>query len=156
MIATTSSQEKVAKLKQLGADHVINYKTDSKWGETAKSLTPNNAGVDHVIEVGGASTQEQSLKAIKPEGVISIVGFLGGADTGPPMISALRNLCTIRGVIVGSVAQFEAMNAAIDANGIKPVVDEKVFELKDLKQAYEYMVGWDQKFCHRENLLTLS
>lgn len=142
MIATTSSDEKAAKLKQLGADHVINYKSDPDWGKTAKSLTPNGVGVDHIIEVGGASTQEQSLNAIKPEGVITIIGFVGGAEGGPTIINALMHMCTIRGGLVGSVAQFEEMNAAIDANGIKPVVDEKVFDLKDLKESYEYMVSF--------------
>ena len=59
MIATTSSPEKIEKLKKLGADHVINYKEDEKWGETAKSLTPNQEGVNHILEVGGPATIAQ-------------------------------------------------------------------------------------------------
>ncbi len=87
----------------------------------------------------------QSLKAIRPEGVISIIGFLGGVreEKQPTFLECLNKLCIVRGVLVGSRAQFEQMNAAIDANGIKPVVDEKVFGLEDLKEAYQYM--WDQK-----------
>lgn len=86
----------------------------------------------------------QSLKAIKPEGIISIIGFLGGmSKEQPTFLECLNNMCTVRGVLVGSRKQFEEMNAAIDANGIKPVVDEKVFSLEDAKEAYQYM--WDQK-----------
>ena len=87
---------------------------------------------------------KQSLAAIKPEGVISIIGFLGGMTKDQPsFLDCLNNICTVRGGLVGSRQQFEAMNEAIDANGIKPVVDEKVFALEELKDAYQYM--WDQK-----------
>lgn len=65
VIATTSSKEKADKLKQLGADHVINYKEDPNWGETAKKLTPGGLGVHHVVEVAGPVTMKQSLAAIK-------------------------------------------------------------------------------------------
>lgn len=84
---------------------------------------------------------QQSLKAIKPEGVISIVGFLGGMSKDQPsFLECLSNVCIVRGLVVGSRLQFEAMNECIDANGIKPVVDEKVFQLEELKEAYQYMV----------------
>ena len=87
---------------------------------------------------------KQSLAAIMPEGVISIIGFLGGmSKEQPSFIECLSNICIVRGVMVGSRQQFQAMNEAIDANGIKPVVDEKVFNLEDLKDAYQHM--WDQK-----------
>ena len=66
VIATTSSDDKAAQLKKLGADHVLNYKTDEKWGESAKGLTPEGEGVDHVVEVGGPKSIEQALKAVKP------------------------------------------------------------------------------------------
>jgi len=75
VISTTSSKDKMDKLKKLGADHVINYKEDENWGETAKKLT-GGVGVDHVIEVGGPSTTRNSLKAIKFEGIISIIGYV--------------------------------------------------------------------------------
>ena len=85
----------------------------------------------------------QSLKAIRPEGVISIIGFLGGMSKDQPsFLDCLSNVCTVRGVVVGSRLQFEKMNEAIDAGGIKPVVDEKVFALEDLKEAYQYMVSF--------------
>ena len=144
VISTTSSDAKAETLKKLGADHVINYKTDETWGETAKKVTPGGVGCAHVVEVGGSKTMAQSLKAIKPEGTISIIGFVGGfTKEQPTFLDCLNNLCTVRGVLVGSRQQFEQMNECIDANGIKPIVDEKVFSLEDLKQAYQYM--WDQK-----------
>ncbi len=87
----------------------------------------------------------QSLKAVKPEGTISIIGFLGGGRSKdqPSFMDCLSNMCTVRGLVVGSRRQFEEMNAAIDASGIKPVVDEKVFGFEEAREAYQYM--WDQK-----------
>lgn len=145
VIATTSSAEKGDKLKALGADHIINYKEVSNWGEEAKKLTPGGRGVQHILEVGGPNTMAQSLKAISFDGVISIIGFLGGAkgEQQPTFLECLNNICTVRGVLVGSRQQFEEMNRAIEANDIKPVVDEKVFTLDETKEAYQYM--WDQK-----------
>ena len=144
VISTTSSDDKAQVLKKLGADHVINYKTDETWGETAKKLTPGGKGCAHIVEVGGPKTMVQSLKAIRPEGLISIIGFLAGfSKDQPTFLDCLSNMCTVRGVLVGSRLQFEQMNEAIDANGIKPVVDDKVFSLEETKDAYQYM--WDQK-----------
>ena len=144
VISTTSSSDKAEVLKKLGADHVINYKTDETWGETAKKLTPGGKGCAHIVEVGGPKTMAQSLKAIRPEGTISIIGFLAGfSKDQPSFLDCLNNMCTVRGVLVGSRLQFEQMNEAIDANGIKPVVDDKVFSLEETKDAYQYM--WDQK-----------
>ncbi|KAL2039989.1 hypothetical protein N7G274_007392 [Stereocaulon virgatum] len=143
VISTTSSDSKAKILKDLGADHVINYKTDPSWGETAKKLTPNGIGCSHILEVGGPKTMAQSLKAIRPEGLISIIGFLGGmSQDSPTFLDCLTNVCTVRGVMVGSRQQFEQMNEAVDANNIRPVVDEKVFSLEEVKEAYQYM--WDQ------------
>ena len=86
----------------------------------------------------------QSLAAIKPEGVISIIGFLGGMGKDQPgFLECLNRICIVRGVLVGSRLQFGDMNAAIDASGIKPVIDGKVFGFEEAKEAYQYM--WDQK-----------
>ena len=98
--------------------------------------------VHHIIEVGGPGTLEQSLKAIRMEGVITIIGFLAEGEQ-PGMLKALIHGCIIRGLLVGSRMQFEDMNRAIDANKIKPVVDDKIFRFEEAKAAYQYM--WDQK-----------
>lgn len=145
VIATTSSEKKAEVLKGLGADFVLNYREEKEWGEKAKSLTPNNEGVSRILEVGGPVTMAQSLKAIKIDGVISIIGFLGGMKDkdAPGFMDCLDHFCTVRGILVGSRVQFEEMNRAIEGNKIKPVVDEKVFGLDELREAYQYM--WDQK-----------
>ena len=110
VIATTSSEAKAKTLKALGADHVINYKENPNWGEVAATLTPKGEGVNHVLEVGGPVTMAQSLKAIKIDGVISIIGFLGGAaEKQPSFLEALTNICTVRGLLVGNRIQFEEM-----------------------------------------------
>jgi NADPH:quinone reductase-like Zn-dependent oxidoreductase len=152
VIATTSSPEKEAKVKQLGADHVINYKKVPNWGEVARGLTPGGEGVDHVIEVGGGDTIEQSFKAIKYGGVINIIGFLGGLQPKSSIFNALTDICTIRGIYVGSRAMMQDMVSAIEVNNIHPVVDERVFSLSQAREAYEYMVSgclppliWKQK-----------
>jgi NADPH:quinone reductase-like Zn-dependent oxidoreductase len=144
VIATTSSAKKAELLKKYGADHVINYKETPNWGEEAAKLTPGQKGVDHVVEVGGPTTMAQSLKAVAIDGVITIIGFIGGTDKDQPgFLDCLTNMCTVRGILVGSRLQMEDMCAAVEANDIHPIVDEKVFEFKDLKDAYQYM--WDQK-----------
>ncbi|KAI0862206.1 hypothetical protein F4860DRAFT_132737 [Xylaria cubensis] len=141
VIATTSSKEKEEIVRKLGAHHVLNYKEDENWGETARKLT-GGAGVDFVIEVGGSGTLQQSLKAIKYEGIISIIGFLGGVKAEATLIDCLTNICTARGVYVGSRQQMEDMVAAIEVNDIHPVVDSKIFTLEQAKEAYEYQ--WAQ------------
>lgn len=143
VVATTSSKEKAEELKKLGATHVINYKETPNWGEVARSLTPEGTGFDHILEVGGPGSLEQSLKAIKLEGVITIIGFLAPSSKQPPLMDALNHVCIVRGVFVGSKEQFVEMNRAIDSVKIKPVVDSNIFKFEDLKAAYQYQ--WDQK-----------
>ncbi|KAJ5725007.1 uncharacterized protein N7483_006364 [Penicillium malachiteum] len=142
VIATTSSPKKAEKLKSLGADHVINYKISPNWGDIARGLTPDNVGVDYIIEVGGAGTLSESLKCIRFEGIISIIGFLGSADPRgqPCVLEALHKICIIRGVLVGSKALMQDMIRAIESNDIHPVVDSVVFTLDKAKDAYKHMV----------------
>lgn len=113
VIATTSSSEKEKKLKELGADHVINYKQVPNWGDKAKELTKDKEGVDQVIEVGGPGTMEQSTKAIKIDGVITVIGYIapgsGKGQEAPGWLECLVRTCTVRGLLVGSRAQFEEM-----------------------------------------------
>ncbi|CZR42832.1 uncharacterized protein FPRO_10135 [Fusarium proliferatum ET1] len=142
VVATTSSAAKAQKLKELGADHVINYKEIPNWGEEAKRLT--GGGVDHVLEVGGAHTITESLKAVSLGGVVTIIGWIAGpGETGPSFPQILSSMAVIRGIVVGSRDQFEAMVRAIEAFDIKPVLDQHVFKLEGLKDAYQYLV--DQK-----------
>ncbi|KAH8805447.1 alcohol dehydrogenase [Xylogone sp. PMI_703] len=145
VIATTSSttSKKAEILKQLGVQHIINYTTDPHWGETAKSLTPGGVGVDHVVDLAGTATLEQSLKALRYEGMLSAVGFLSGVNDGmgPGLLETLLNAVTVRGLIGGSKLQFEEMNRAIEQRNIKPVVDEKIFGFSEIHEAYQYLVS---------------
>lgn len=155
VIATSSSQTKMDRLKELGADYVINYKETPEWGAEAKRIA-NGAGVDHVIEVGGPGTLRQSLNAIKIQGVISLVGFTAASENSnePKLLEALYYGCIARGVLVSSKQEFQKMNAFIDANNIKPVIDEKVFDLASVPAAYQYM--WDQKHFGKVTIKIVS
>lgn len=146
VIATTGSPDKVALLKKIGADHVLNYKEDPNWGKTARELT-GGRGVDHVVQVAGAKEMEQSIAAIKMCGSIDIIGLLAGRsdENEPSFLRCLGNLFTARGILVGNRVQMEEMIEAIEAHPetLRPVVDEKVFKLEQLKEAYEYQ--WSGK-----------
>ena len=143
VIATTSSEEKAVKLKSLGATHVLNYRTTPEWGDAAKGLTPDGKGVHIVVDVGGLSTLSESLKAIRTEGLIAMTGLLGGGPSTPTpiLLDCLTSLCTARGVLVGSVRQFEVMNRFIEEKQIKPVLDQKCFNLDEVREAYSYLMA---------------
>ena len=146
VIATTSSAEKASRLKSLGVHHIINYKENPLWGEMARELTPNAAGVDHILEVGGDTTMAQSLKAIKMEGVISVIGFLGGKSDAPgtKSVDFLTSLAIVRGISVGSKEQFKALNAFIELHDIQPIVDSNVFTFDKARDAFEYLQQQNQ------------
>lgn len=136
VIATSSSDEKLERLKALGADEVINYRSTPNWGEKVRALT-DNRGVDHVIEVGGPATLEQSMIAAKIGGHIALIGILTGVAGQLPLVQALVRQIRLQGVLVGSRAQQQAMIRAIDANGLRPVID-KAFELEQIVEAFRY------------------
>jgi NADPH:quinone reductase-like Zn-dependent oxidoreductase len=133
VIATSSSDDKLARVKAMGADAVINYKTTPDWGAEAMRIT---GGVDHIVEVGGQGTLSQSMAAVGFNGEIALIGVLSREGNVTPremMFKAGR----MRGIFVGSARMATSLNAAIDANGIKPVVD-KVFPFDEAKAAFEY------------------
>jgi NADPH:quinone reductase-like Zn-dependent oxidoreductase len=138
-IVTSSSDDKLAKAKKLGADHTINYKTTPDWEKAAMEFT-GGRGVDHVVEVGGQGTLTKSFGAIRVGGKISMIGNLSGAasELNPGLIMARR--ANIQGISVGSTQMFEAMNRMIAANAIKPVID-KVFGFDDVQAAYKHMAA---------------
>ena len=136
VIATSSSDEKLERLRALGADHVINYRTHSNWGELARDFT-GGRGVDHVVEVGGPATLEQSMAASRVGGHISVIGILTGVGGEINIIAALVKQLRLQGVLVGSRNQQQDMIRAIDANGMKPVID-KTFPLEDIVAAFRY------------------
>ncbi len=138
-VVTSSSDDKLARASSLGARPGINYRTTPDWDKVAVEFT-GGRGVDHVVEVGGAGTFAKSFGAIRVGGRITMIGNLSGPATelNPGLIMARR--ANIQGISVGSTQMFEAMNRAIAANGIKPVID-KVFGFDDVKAAYRHMAS---------------
>jgi len=138
-IITSSSDEKLAHAKRLGAHETINYKTTPNWDEAARKMA-GGEGVDHVIEVGGSDTLARSVKAIRTNGAISVIGVLGGADAAITPVSVLVSSARIQGVYVGSRQMFEQMNRAIEFHKVKPVIDQ-TFEWTYLREAMRYMAS---------------
>jgi NADPH:quinone reductase-like Zn-dependent oxidoreductase len=136
IIATSSSDEKLQRVRALGADETINYKTTPEWGRAAKAMT-GGRGVDHVIEVGGTGTLAQSLQAVRAGGHISLIGVLAGGTFDNPIPILLRNI-RVQGIFVGSRAMFEDMNRAIAMHSLRPVVD-RVFPFTDYPNALAHL-----------------
>jgi NADPH:quinone reductase-like Zn-dependent oxidoreductase len=136
VIVTTSSEQKAARLKALGADEVINYSVSPDWPVVVKALT-NGLGADHIMEIGGAGTLEKSVDASAVGAQINMVGVLEQV-THVNASLFMRGLTTIRRISVGSRASFEAMNRAIAFHQLKPVVD-RVFGFGEAPQAYRYL-----------------
>ncbi len=136
VIATSSSEEKLAKLQKLGADDLINYKAVPDWGEKAKAIT-GGRGVDHVIEVGGPESFAQSISACRLGGHIALIGVLSGFAGQVLLPSLFANQIRVSGISIGSRAEQEDMVRAIAVNRIKPVI-ERAFALEALGAAFEY------------------
>ena len=137
VIATSSSEAKIEKLMQLGADVTINYKATPEWGKLARQMTGH--GVDLVVEVGGVGTLNESIRATKIGGTIAFIGVLAGRPESesrlPLMVMQQQRL---QGTTVGSVEDLQAMADAIAVNRMKPVVD-KVFSFSEAKAAFAHM-----------------
>jgi NADPH:quinone reductase-like Zn-dependent oxidoreductase len=138
VIATSSSDEKLKRLKQLGASHVINYKTTPDWEKEVVKVT-RGRGVDHVIEVGGAGTLEKSAISVKLGGHISLIGVLANPNAqSNHAVHLLMKAVKLQGIFVGSVEMYERMNAALAVHKTKPIID-KVFEAHEVVDALRYM-----------------
>jgi NADPH:quinone reductase-like Zn-dependent oxidoreductase len=136
VVATSSSDEKLERAQALGADIMINYRSAPDWDREVLSLT-NRAGVDHVVEVGGAGTLAKSLNSVRVGGHVALIGVLAsGGDFDPRSI--LMKSIRVQGIYVGSRRMFEEMNSAIEANGMKPVID-KTFAFDEVREALRYM-----------------
>jgi NADPH:quinone reductase-like Zn-dependent oxidoreductase len=135
VISTSSSDEKLACLARLGASDGINYKTTPDWDKRVRELT--GAGVDHIVEVGGAATLPKSFKAVRMGGRISLIGNVSGHGDVNPVPVLMKNV-RVQGIFVGSREMFEAMNRAIAAHATRPVID-RVFEFDQAREAMHYM-----------------
>ncbi len=137
VIATSSSDEKLERVRQLGAVDAINYKQTPEWGKRVQELTAG-IGVDYVVEVGGAGTLTQSLRAVRHGGQISLIGVLTGGSGEINTASILMKNVRVQGIYVGSREMFEAMNRAIALHKL-PLVVDRVFPFHEARQALKYM-----------------
>jgi len=133
---TSSSDDKLEKAKELGADFTVNYHTDPQWGETVSAWTGGN-GVDHVVEVGGPATLAQSIKACRIGGSIVLIGVLTGIEGTIPTASLMRKQIRLTGIIVGSHEEQTEFVRALENTGIKPVIDT-TFPLERLADAFRF------------------
>lgn len=136
VIATSSSDAKLEKIKAVGADETINYRETPDWDKAVLEMT-DGRGVDHVIEVGGTGTLARSVRAVRVGGHIALIGALdtsGEFDPIPVFMKGVR----VQGIFIGSRKMFEDMNAKIEVAKLTPVID-RVFEFGEVREALHYM-----------------
>ena len=137
VIATSSSDQKLARALELGATDGINYKTTPDWDKRARELTAGK-GVDKIVEVGGAGTLPRSMRAVRTGGYIALIGVLSGVTAEVnPMPIVMKNI-RVQGIFVGSRAMFEAMNRSIAISQMHPVID-RVFDFNQAPEAFKYL-----------------
>ncbi|KAG6917102.1 hypothetical protein DXG01_003922 [Tephrocybe rancida] len=143
VIATSSSDEKLKIAGKLGAKYLINYRTHLNWEEEVLKAT-NGEGVDHVIEVGGQGTLPKSIASTKPGGHIHLIGFVSqdANDANSIVLGSILNAITLRGIQIGSVAQFVDMNKLLVAHpdSTRPFID-RVFPFEETKKAYSHLAS---------------
>ncbi len=133
----SSSDDKLARARQLGADAGINYTTTPEWSKPARELT-GGRGFDHIVELGGEKTLPQSLRAIRPGGTISMIGVLSGSALAAPLGLVVTRQVRLQGITVGHRDGFEAMMRAIEQHRVRPVID-RTFAFEQLHDALAYL-----------------
>jgi NADPH:quinone reductase-like Zn-dependent oxidoreductase len=133
----SSSDDKLARARALGADAGINYVATPEWSKPARELT-GGRGFDHIVELGGEKTLPQSLRAIRPGGTISMIGVLSGSALSAPLGLVVTRQVRLQGITVGHRDGFEAMMRAIEQHRVRPVID-RVFAFEQLKNALAYL-----------------
>ncbi|ELY70620.1 zinc-dependent alcohol dehydrogenase family protein [Natrinema versiforme] len=143
VVVTSSSDDKLERARDLGAAQTLNYEEIPEWGAEVQQRT--DGGVDHVIEVGGPGTLEQSLEAAAVNGHVHLIGVLAGQDGQVHPGLMLQKALTVEGVMgVGSRAMFDRMNRAMAATEMEPVID-RVFDFEDAREAYRYVEAGDHQ-----------
>lgn len=136
VISTTGSEEKEGKLRELGADEIINYKTNGDWDAAVLELT-GKTGVDHVVEVGGSGTLAKSLASVRLGGHVAMIGALTGPGDFNPVTVFMKSV-RLQGIFTGPRTMFEDMLRAINVAKLEPVID-KVFDFAEARDAMKYM-----------------
>ena len=136
VVAISRSLQHLNQLKELGLDEGIESSSNPKWGDTIRKSSFGE--VDHAIELGGASTLPQTIKATRVGGEISLIGVLGGNDSEFNPLPIIMKSIKLQGIFVGSIAMFNRMNSSIEQNKIKPVID-KVFKFENSLDAFAHM-----------------
>lgn len=140
VIATSSSDKKLEQAKKIGADYGINYRTESEWDKAVLELT-NGRGADLIIDLGGASTLNQSISALRVGGQISLIGVLSGFQVeGFDIIPAILRKARLQAINVGSRDMFESMNRTIEQHALRPVID-RVFPFERAVDALQYLAN---------------
>jgi NADPH:quinone reductase-like Zn-dependent oxidoreductase len=137
VIATSSSDEKLKRVCELGASETINYKTTPDWDKRALEIT-NKEGVDHIVEVGGAGTLNKSINAVRIGGTIGLIGVLAGGSGDINTTAMLMKGIRVQGIFVGSRRMFEDMNRAIEVNRMRPIIDS-VFSFDEARKALKHL-----------------
>jgi len=137
VIVTSSSEAKLARARELGAWEGIDYRQSPDWARRVKELT-DGRGADLVIEVGGAGTLEQSLRAVRFGGTIALIGVLAGGTAALNVVPILMQKVRVQGILVGDRESFEAMNRAIEAHALRPVVD-RIFPFTETREAFAHL-----------------
>jgi NADPH:quinone reductase-like Zn-dependent oxidoreductase len=132
-IVTSSSDEKLDKMKALGAGNVINYRSTPEWDTAVLDMTAG-LGVDRVVEVGGPGTFDRSVNAVRVGGNIGLIGVLTGLSDAINPTPIMAKSLTVRGIYVGSREMFADMNRAIEVHNQNPVIDQ-TFDFKDARSA---------------------
>lgn len=138
VIATSSSDEKLERLRRLGANETINYRQHKDWGKRAREWS--GGGVDHVIEVGGPGTLPQSIDAVRIGGHISLIGVLTGRSGEIPTAALMAKQARLQGLIVGSRRHQMDFVRGINAIGLRPVID-RTFALHEIADAFRYQAS---------------
>lgn len=139
VIATTSSEQKAARLRELGADEVVNYTATPNWGEAVKALTKGR-GVDRVVEVGGPATVHQSISAVAREGELVLIGFLSSDNPGIDYFHLKGSGASVRCITVGDRTAQEQMVRAVESSGIRPEID-RVYSFESAPEAFERVIS---------------
>ena len=139
----SSSNEKLARLSQAGADAGINYSITPDWAKATRDITADNGGFDHIVELGGEATFAQSLRCIRPGGTISLIGVLSGLNLTTSLGPIVSRQVRLQGITVGHRGSFEDMLRAMQQMKIKPMLD-RTFGFDDLKEALAYLKSGQQ------------